>query len=244
MAFDASIQINPCLNCEGSRSCLGRQFGEAGEGACASSVSLKADQHLFRTGDNAHSIYMLRSGALKAYVTSPDGEEQILAFYSPGDVIGLESMADGRRSRNVVTLAASEVCRVPVDTLAQACGRSSDLQSTLVEGMGREIQRLQGMLRLERMPADRRIALFLLNQARRQGRDTEQQGRRVVSLPMSRGEIGRFLDLATETVSRCLTRLQASGAIRISRNDIELLDIKALQGLTQPAAASAQKLAA
>jgi CRP/FNR family transcriptional regulator len=244
MAFDASIQINPCLNCQSSRACLGRQFGEAAQGACASSVTLKADQHLFRTGDTAHSIYMLRSGALKAYVTSPDGEEQILAFYSPGDVIGLESMSEGRRSRNVVTLSAAEVCRVPVEALLTACGRSENLQTTLIDGMGREIQRLQGMLRLERMTAERRIALFLLNQARRQARDGEPQMRRVVNLPMSRGEIGRFLDLATETVSRCLTRLQASGAIRISRNDIELLDVPALQGLTQPMPTSERKMAA
>lgn len=239
MAFDASFTSNICNSCDGAKNCIGRQYGNAGCGGCPIGNELSSGQHLFRAGDAVNCVYVLRSGALKAYVNTADGEEQILAFYSPGDVIGFDGVVGGRHSRTTVALTPSKVCRMPVSSLVEACARSSSLNESVLDGMGREIQRLQGMLRLERMTADQRMVLFLLNQARRQTRGSETESRTVVQLPMSRGEIGRFLDLATETVSRCLTRLQANGYIRINRNEIELLDVAALQRLTRPGTAEA-----
>lgn len=237
MAFDASVSINPCSSCDGPKACLGRQYGNADCTGCATATDLASGQHLFHGGDAVNGIYVLKSGALKAYVTSADGEEQILAFYSPGDVIGFDGVVGGRHSRTTVALTDSQVCRMPVNSLVDACGRSSSLNESVLDGMGREIQRLQGMLRLERMTAEQRVVLFLINQARRQTRNNETESRHVVLLPMSRGEIGRFLDLATETVSRCLTRLQSVGMIKINRNEIELLDVTSLQRLVRSGSA-------
>lgn len=246
MAFDATLQqTTTCCDCNACNDCLGKRFRDIACGSGNNAVSrLASGQHLFRAGDAVTGVYVLRSGALKTYVTSADGEEQILAFHSAGDIIGLDSMGGGRHSRSTVTLSAAEVCRLPVEALSEACARDRVLQQGLLEGMSREIQRLQSMLRLERMTADQRIAFFLLSQARRQLRGSRAVTARTVQLPMSRGEIGRFLDLATETVSRCLTRLQAGGSIRISRNDIELLDPIALQEVAQPSVPSDRRLAA
>lgn len=245
MAFDAAPTMNACSRCTACGDCLGKRFSELSRTSNACGVSrLAQGQHLFRAGDAVGFVYVLRSGALKGYLTTPEGEEQILAFYSPGDVIGLEAVASGRHARHCVSLSGAEVCRIPVESLIEACGRDPELHARMFDGMGREIQRLQSMLRLERLSADQRMASFLLSQARRQARASGGAGKRIVQLAMTRGEIGRFLDLATETVSRCLTRLQTAGAIRISRNEIELLNAEALQRLVQAPGAEAKKLAA
>lgn len=245
MAFDATPAMTSCTHCTSCNDCLGRRFSDVARTGGACSVSrMGPGQHLFRAGDGVACVYVLRSGSLKGYLTTPEGEEQILAFYSAGDVIGLEAIADGRHARHCVSLAPVEVCKVPVESLLEACGRDRNLHASLLDGMGREIQRLQSMLRLERLSAEQRMASFLLSQARRQSRAAAGEGRRTVQLAMTRGEIGRFLDLATETVSRCLTRLQAAGAIRISRNEIELLDVAALQRLVQTPASEGRRMAA
>jgi CRP/FNR family transcriptional regulator len=245
MAFDATPTTNAYGNRSSGNDCLGDRFSDLIRGSIACSVATVAPgQHLFRAGDPVSCVYVLRSGALKGYLTTPEGEEQIVAFYSTGDVIGLESVAGGRHSRHCVSLSAVEVCRIPVDALLEACGRDRALHAALLDGMGREIQRLQSMLRLERLTADQRVASFLLSQARRQARGSGIEARCIVQLAMTRGEIGRFLDLATETVSRCLTRLQAAGAIRIYRNEIELLSAGALQRLVQSPATETRRLAA
>jgi CRP/FNR family transcriptional regulator len=245
MAFEGTVQIDYCGDCRTSGSCLGKLFSScATGGGCSAITHVAAGHHLFRSGDAVACVFVLRSGALKTYVNSADGEEQILAFHSPGDVVGVEGIATGRHTRNTVALSRSEVCRVPIEALIQASGRNSALQASLLDSMGREIQRLQGMLRLERMTAEQRIAFFLINQARRQARGSSVDSRRVVQLAMSRGEIGRFLDLATETVSRCLTRLQNAGMIRISRNEIELLNVSAMQRLTQSGGGDDRRMAA
>jgi len=236
MGFHATITINRCEDCvTRSNSCVGWLYSAGGcePSGNVGSTLLERGQHLFHSGDPVTSVYILRSGALKTYVTSPDGEEQILAFFSAGDVVGLDGLADGHHSRNTIALIATEVCRIPVERLMQSCSRNPELQGRLLEGMGREIQRLQGMLRLERLTAEQRVVYFLLNQARRQARTDSHDSRCIVRLAMSRGEIGRFLDLATETVSRCLTRLQTLGLIAINRNEIELLDVRRLQRMAQ-----------
>jgi CRP/FNR family transcriptional regulator len=245
MGFNATIAVNRCDDCSTrNNSCLGWLYSAGGCDASGNmgNSALERGQHLFHSGDPVTSVYILRSGALKTYVTSPEGEEQILAFFSPGDVVGLDGLADGHHSRNTIALTATEVCRVPVERLMQSCSRNPELQGRLLEGMGREIQRLQGMLKLERLTAEQRVVYFLLNQARRQARADAQDSRCVVNLAMSRGEIGRFLDLATETVSRCLTRLQSLGLIAINRNEIELVDVRKMQRLAQtPAVAEGQR---
>lgn len=223
-----------CSGCSTRESCLG---GLNAAGICGFSDSSGRDvergQHLFRAGEAIRCVFVLRSGAVKTYVTAASGDEQILGFYSPGDVIGYDSLSASKQSRNAVALVPSEVCRIPLESLVQNCTRSADLLNRLLAGMGQEIQRLQGMLKMERLTAEQRIALFLLNQARRQGRTEGSDGGYVLQLAMTRGEIGRFLDLATETVSRTLTRLKDAGLIQIDRGSIRLLKPTALQRIVQ-----------
>ncbi|MCK9193298.1 MAG: cyclic nucleotide-binding domain-containing protein [Nevskia sp.] len=242
MTFTAAIEsaavidaaAGRCAGCSTRESCLG---GLKAAGVCgfsdSSGRSVERGQHLFRAGEAIHCVFVLRSGAIKTYVTAASGDEQILGFYSPGDVIGYDSISAGKHSRNAVALVPAEVCRIPLESLVQSCAQSADLLNRLLAGMGQEIQRLQGMLKMERLTAEQRIALFLLNQARRQGRTEGSAGGYVLQLAMTRGEIGRFLDLATETVSRTLTRLKEAGLIQIDRSGIRLLNPTALHRIVQ-----------
>jgi len=223
-----------CAACTTRDTCLG---GTTSSGACGfgdSSVrELSRGQHLFRVGEGVNCVYMLRSGAVKTYLMTASGDEQILGFFSPGDIIGFDSLAVGKHGRNAVALVGSEVCRIPLESLLQDCGRDRGLLTRLLSGMGQEIQRLQAMLKMERLTAEQRIALFLINQARRQSRGEGVSLNRSVQLTMTRGEIGRFLDLATETVSRTLTKLKDAGLIAIERNSVEFRDLAALQRMAQ-----------
>jgi CRP/FNR family transcriptional regulator len=215
---------------------MGTELNSSAPNRCA---RLLRGEHIFRSGDRAPYVYMVRKGAVKTYILSTDGEEQIISFLSPGDIAGIDTFGHTSQTRNAMALEDSEVCRLPLDNLVNACTRNPGLHSRIMDAVSREVHRLQSMLKMERMTAEQRIAMFLLNQARRQagqGHDLP-----LVHLAMTRGDIGRFLDLAVETVSRNLTRLQSLGYILVDRNTIELLDSERLQQLARgrPAAGGA-----
>jgi CRP/FNR family transcriptional regulator len=183
--------------------------------------------HVFREHDRLRYIYILRRGVLKCYTISVDGEEQVLAFLSPGDVAGIEALGGGLQTSNAVALTDSELRRLPVADLAHPYSHNPALHGMALDASSREIQRLQSMLKMTRLPAEQRIATFLLNQALRLGNQAEPT--LAFSLFMTRGDIGRFLGLAVETVSRMFTRLQAVGCIIIDHNMVELVDIDRLR---------------
>lgn len=232
--FDAAPITTACSACLTHKDCLGGQLQACVTRNAMDVATVTRGTALLRAGDDDRHVYILRRGALKTFVVSADGEEQILAFHSPGDMVGLDAFFGGRHTRNTVALIDSEVCAIPVAAIVESGAQHTALYARLMAAMSREIQRLQGMLKLERLSAEQRIAMFLLNQVQRQSCAAGQ--RATVALPMSRGEIGRFLDLATETVSRMFTKLQTMGLIRNGRQNVELLNIDGLRRLAQTSA--------
>jgi CRP/FNR family transcriptional regulator len=223
-----------CRNCPRAEGCIGAELDGLVGARRANDENpaigrYSRGSHLFEMGAQAQEVYVVRSGAAKSYHLSSDGDEQILGFHLPGDVIGLDAVASGAFASSAVALAGTEVCRLPLAAIQTRAAESAGFRRNLFDRLGREIQRLHRLLHLERCSAEQRLAAFLLGHARKLPKAGGNSSALTVSLPMSRAEIGKFLDLATETVSRMFSRLQSAGVIAVRGAEIELLDIAALQ---------------
>ncbi len=183
--------------------------------------------YLFRAGDPFQSLYVIRAGAIKTYLISEDGDEQIIGFYGPGETIGFDAIVDGRYQCNAAALDTSNVCNVSFEAVSILCERSPKLMRELMKGISGEARRLASMLLLGKKSADQRLALFLLSQSdyqRRQGYSAT-----ALALSMTRGDIGKYLGLTIETVSRVLGRFEAQGLVAKDRKQICIRDLKALR---------------
>ncbi len=184
-------------------------------------------EHLFRPGERFESLFLVRSGAVKTFMISETGEEQVIGFHMPGDMIGFDGIDSGRYECGASALDTSSVCALPFDRLARLCTRSRTVFERLAAGMSRSALRDESMLLvLGRKSAEQRMATFLVDQSARLRRhglsDTE------INLAMSRADIGSYLALAVETVSRVLTRLQDAKLITVRRNQIMIVDPEGL----------------
>ncbi|SEP65795.1 CRP/FNR family transcriptional regulator, anaerobic regulatory protein [Solimonas aquatica] len=224
----------PCDNCLRSGRCLGSVVVKAGADHQRASevtvVQLQRGQPLFRTGDAANAVYVVQSGALKARRTSYEGDEEILAFRLPGDAIGLDALGQRMQNTEAVALCSTRVCRVPLEALHRELRSSPEVSEMLFDDVGREFERLHEHLQTERRPAQARIAAFLLAQLKRRQRLFGAQIDRF-TLPMTRVDLGRYLALATETVSRMFTRLQQDGVISCDGNAVQVLKATALEAM-------------
>lgn len=179
--------------------------------------------HLFDIGDKFEAIYSVRSGSLKTYTTSEKGEEQVTGFHLPGELVGLDAIADNRHPVAAKALETTSVCEIPFNDLDTLSCNLPGLRHQLLRVMSREIREDEhNMVILGQKSAEERLAAFLVslsNRYRRRGFSPYQ-----FNLSMSRGDIGNYLGLALETVSRLFTRFQNDGLIRVERKHIELLD--------------------
>lgn len=187
-------------------------------------------ERLFHAGDRLGSLYVGREGAFKTVLVTEDGDEQVLGFHLPGELIGLDALGSGQHRCEAVALTDAAVCELPYDRLATIAAQLPQLQQHLLRIIGQRLEREQDHIgMLVRRQAGERIALFLHGVSHRVaqagGSDT------TLMLPMSRDDIARFLGLALETVSRGFSRLQDEGVIRVSGRHIEILDLPTLEWL-------------
>ncbi|MCL5041076.1 MAG: fumarate/nitrate reduction transcriptional regulator Fnr [Gammaproteobacteria bacterium] len=184
---------------------------------------LKKGENLFRQGDPFSSIYALRSGAIKTFSVSDSGEEQITGFHLASEMIGLSGMDDERYPVSAVALETTSVCEIPFERLDDLTAAVPQLRKQVMRLMSREIRDdQQMMLLLSKKTADERIATLLINlSARFRARGYSATAFR---LAMSRNEIGNYLGLAVETVSRVFTRFQQQQLIAAEGKQIEILD--------------------
>lgn len=188
------------------------------------------NERLFRIADPLVSLYIARDGAFKTVSISEDGEEQIVGFHLPGELIGLDALGQGVHRCEAIALTNANVCEVPLDQLTSVAAQLPRLQQQLLrvigQGMGRDQDHLNMLVKRQ---ANERIALFL------HGLDERYQliGQSALQfkLPMSREDIAHFLGLALETVSRGFTRLQDDGTIAVQGRRIEVLDPDAIERL-------------
>lgn len=192
--------------------------------------TLKKGAALFHAGDDFRSLYAVRRGFFKTFVSCNNGREQITGFQAPGELLGLDGLASETHGVDAVALEDSEVCILPYSDLERIARDFAPLQHQLHRVMSRELVRDHGvMLLLGSMKAEERVAAFLLNLSerfKRLGYSSEE-----FILRMTRQEIGSYLGLKLETVSRTFSKFQEQGIIEARGKSIKLLDIPTLQQL-------------
>ena len=188
---------------------------------------VKAGQTLYREGDRFQFIYAVRSGTFKASLTLADGREQVSGFYMAGEVMGLDGVAHGTHASSATALEDTEVCAIPYAHLTELAAGNSGMQQVVNRLMSREIVREQGlMMLLGGMNAEERLAAFLLNLSQRlKGRGYSASE---FHLRMSRAEIGSYLGMTLETVSRTFSAFQQQHLIEVDKRHIRIIDPEGL----------------
>jgi CRP/FNR family transcriptional regulator len=185
---------------------------------------------LFQAGDPFHALHAVWTGFFKTCVASKDGREQVTGFHMGGELIGLDGIGTHSHEVDAVALEDSQVCVIPYAALELLAHEVNSLQHQFHRIMSREIVRNQGvMLLLGSMHAEQRVAAFLLNLTQR----LFQRGfsSSAIVLRMSREEIGSYLGLKLETVSRTFSKFQAQGLLSVRHRQIEVADAAGLQRL-------------
>ena len=191
---------------------------------------LRKGDVLFRAGDAFTALYAIRMGSCKTTVLAEDGREQVAGYHMLGDVIGMDGIATGRHGSLAMALEDSEACLLPFKDLEMLSRSVAPLQHNLHRFLSREISRDHSvMLLLGGMRAEERLAAFLLNLSQRY-RERGYSSTEFV-LRMSREEIGSYLGLKLETVSRLFSRFQQEGLLQVQGRSIKLLDIATLKQL-------------
>ncbi|CAB3789801.1 Fumarate and nitrate reduction regulatory protein [Paraburkholderia ultramafica] len=191
------------------------------------SRTIKNGESLFRAGDSFQSIYAVRAGSFKTVVMHRDGREQVTGFHLAGDVLGLDGICSGSHSCDALAIEDSKVCIIPFHPLETMCRDVKAVQQHVHRLMGGEIVREATlMLLLGTMSADQRVATFLLNLSSK----LKSRGYSPAEfhLRMTREEIGSYLGLKLETVSRMLSKFQKDGLLNTHGKQIRILDMEAL----------------
>ncbi|MFB0962322.1 MAG: fumarate/nitrate reduction transcriptional regulator Fnr [Pseudomonas sp.] len=185
---------------------------------------MKKGDFLFRQGDAFASVYAVRSGSLKTFSVTDCGQEQITGFHLPSEFVGLSGMDTELYPVSAIALETTSICEIPFDRLDELSASLPQLRRQLMRIMSREIRDDQQMMMLlSKKTADERIATFLVNlSARFRARGYSPQQFR---LAMSRNEIGNYLGLAVETVSRVFTRFQQNGLLAAEGKEINLINL-------------------
>lgn len=186
--------------------------------------------NLYRSGDHFSSLYAVRLGHFKTVYGEGLSTRQVIGFQMAGDILGMEGIGNARHKCSAIALEDSEVCEIPYARLEALLTELPSLQAHFHRMMSREINREHGvMLLLGSMQADQRVAAFLLNLASRY--ETRGFSGSSFLLRMTREEIGNYLGLTIESVSRVFSRFKKNGWIEGSPRDVKILDRKALQDL-------------
>lgn len=182
---------------------------------------------LFRAGDPFHALYAVRSGSFKTVVSHPNGADHVTGFQLAGETLGLDGIAGDRHTCDAVALEDSTVCFMPFQSVEDLCRDIRPLQHRLHQLLAEEIVRdCSLMLQLTSLGAETRVATFLLNLSARMQERGYSPTR--FMLRMTREEIGSYLGMKLETVSRALSRFQREGWLAVEGKHIELLDKEAL----------------
>ena len=191
--------------------------------------------YLFRNGERFEALYAVRTGFFKTRVSSEDGRDQVTGFQMAGELLGLDGISTDHHHCDAVALEDSSVCVIPYNQLEDLSREFTVLQHSFHKIMSREIVRDHGvMLLLGNMRAEERLAAFLLNLTQRlQARGFSPTS---VVLRMTREEIGSYLGLKLETVSRAFSKFQDDGVLDVKQRQITVLDAAVLQRLVSNAA--------
>jgi CRP/FNR family transcriptional regulator len=190
---------------------------------------------LFRAGESFQALFAVRAGFFKTSVSSEDGRDQVTGFQMAGELLGLDGIGTDTHTCDAIALEDSQVCVIPYHQLEDLSRELSDLQRQFHRIMSREIVRDHGvMLLLGSMRAEERLAAFLLNLTQRLR--TRGFSASSLVLRMTREEIGSYLGLKLETVSRAFSKFQEDGILEVKQRQIRVLNADALQAMVNGSA--------
>ena len=194
--------------------------------------ALNKGESVYRQGDSANAIYAVQSGALKTVMTQANGSSQVTGFYLPGEVIGLDNLAQSHCASSAVATERTSLCELPVDAMSKLSQQLPELQSHLFQIMSTEIRSdYQRMHMLSNTSAETRVVSFLLSWSARQARRRLSQD--ALRLTMTREDLANYLGQALETLSRTLHKLQDDGLLTVSGRQITLHDLPKLNARLQ-----------
>lgn len=192
--------------------------------------TLHKGEYLYRAGDVFSAIFAVRSGCIKTVHLSEDGEEQITGFYLPGEILGIDGLHEDKYNNSAIALETSAACQLPFNKLENLSQSIPSLQRHYFQIMSREIISEQKLIALlSKGSAEQRITSLLLSISSRNQR--RQLSATEFMLPMSRTDMGNYLGLTVETVSRVFSRLQKDALIKSERRMVQILDIHKLTQL-------------
>lgn len=223
-----------CKNCTLSTLCLpmGLEPGDVDrlDSIVKRSRALHRGDQLFEMGDRFRSLFVVKSGAVKTYYPSDEDGEQVLGFHLAGEIIGLDAIELETHTCSAIVLETSAICEIPFSRLEELSALIPSLQHQLYRLLSKEIQQDTEMLRLlGKKSAEERLATFLFNLSQR----LKKRGLSATEfhLSMSRHEIGNYLGLAVETISRLFTRFQEDGILDVRRKYVRLTDFRGLEAM-------------
>lgn len=184
--------------------------------------------NLFRNGDKFNALFAIRTGFFKTRISAEDGRDQVTGFQMAGEIIGLDGIVSDHHTCDAVALEDAEVCVMPFDRIEELSREITSLQRHVHKIMSREIVRENGvMLLLGSMRAEERLAAFLLNLVQRLHARGFSQSELV--LRMTREEIGSYLGLKLETISRTFSKFVDDGLVEVKQRHVRILNADGLK---------------
>ena len=192
------------------------------------SKPLHKGDHLYRQEGEFGSIYVVRSGSVKAYSVSSDGQELVTGFYFPGEVLGMDGIGKNRHASSAIAMETTAICEISFKNLGELSQEIPSLQHHFFQLMSQEIIADPQLLALlSKSHAEERIATFLLSVSSRKAKN--KCSAKTFRLPMSRVDMGNYLGLTVETISRVLSKFQKNGILLVDNKEIDILDLAKLQ---------------
>jgi len=189
---------------------------------------LQKGEYLFNSGERFSAIYAVRSGSIKTFSESEQGDEQITGLYLPGELLGLDAINDNQHPCSAIALETTSLCEIPFDTLESLSSEIPELHHQLFRIMSKEIANDQSLLMLmAQKSAEERLAAFLVNlSSRLKVRNFSEVE---FNLSMSRKDIGNYLGLTIETISRTFSRFQSEGILSTQRKYVNIHKLDTLK---------------
>ncbi len=226
-----SIKV-ACSNCNLRELCMPLGLNESEmervDEVVATRRKVARGDNLFRQGDKFNALYAIRTGFFKTRISAEDGRDQVTGFQMAGEIIGLDGIVSDHHTCDAVALEDAEVCVMPFDRIEELSREITSLQRHVHKIMSREIVRENGvMLLLGSMRAEERLAAFLLNLVQRLHARGFSQSELI--LRMTREEIGSYLGLKLETVSRTFSKFVEDGIVEVKQRHVRILNADALK---------------
>jgi CRP/FNR family transcriptional regulator len=223
-----------CSNCSVRDQCLSEGLdpimARRVDELVSTRIRLSKGDTLYRTGTPFTALYAIHSGSLKSVLLAEDGRDQVMGYHMPGELVGLDGIGNDLYQCQTNALEDSEVCVMPFDRIERLGRDNTAFQHNVHRYLSREIMRQATViLSLVTMRAEQRLAAFLLDLSKRY--DARGYSSREFVLRMTREEVGSYLSLQLETVSRLMALFQREGLIQFQGRVVKLLDRSALKQL-------------